>query len=193
MTTPPLVGMIGKAGAGKDTFAARLVEAHGFRRIAFADALKNVAFDTNPIIGWDQIALEPIYLADWIEAVGWDTAKKNSAVRRLLQTLGVAVRDHVHDQVWINAALGNVVGSTPVVVTDVRFPNEARRIREDGGVLVRVERPGLIGVNPHVSETALDAFVTEYVVRNDRTLAEFHREADLIAADVMVAASRERV
>lgn len=183
-TTPPLVGLIGRAGAGKDTFAARLVSDHGYTRLAFADALKDVLADTNPIISHDLIADEPIYLADVLDALGWDKAKQLPTVRNLLQRLGVAVRDHVHDEAWIGA-LANKAWHlrTPVVVTDVRFPNEADWIIREGGILVRITRPDLPTMT-HISETALDNYPVTLTFANDGSIHALHRVADHLASAV---------
>lgn len=54
------------------------------------------------------------------------------------------------------------------IITDFRFPNEAKAIRERGGFLLKVERPN----NPypqstHPSETALDGFSDyDFIIRN---------------------------
>lgn len=45
MMSPMLVGLVGRAGAGKDTVAEVLVARHGFRRMAFADKLKEILSD----------------------------------------------------------------------------------------------------------------------------------------------------
>jgi hypothetical protein len=66
-----------------------------------------------------------------------------------------------------------------LVVTDVRFPNEADAIRQAGGVVVRIERPG---VGPHTdpggwvheSDVALDHYDFDVTVKNDGTIEELH-------------------
>jgi hypothetical protein len=45
VTHQPLVGLVGYARSGKDTFAAAL----GYRRLAFADPLKELALAVNPL------------------------------------------------------------------------------------------------------------------------------------------------
>lgn len=72
-----------------------------------------------------------------------------------------------------------------MVVTDVRFPNEVRLIRERGGQIVRVERPGLPQTDLHISETALDALVADYPVLNDGTVSDLHALADIVARSAL--------
>ncbi len=196
-----LIGISGRKRSGKDTFAERLVSHHGFTRVAFADPLKAVAVDLNPIIRIeaDEFGLfygpgtgavigsyELVRLAELVEEQGWEVAKEFREVRRILQALGVAVREHVGDETWVDAALVKAAAiSGPVVVTDVRFPNEAERVRFDGGKIVRVNRPGLPETDLHISETALDDLVPDFLVRNAGTVADLHGFADGVARTVL--------
>jgi hypothetical protein len=52
------------------------------------------------------------------------------------------------------------------IVTDVRFPNEAKAIKDRGGIIIRVDRPGIKPINPHPSETALDNWEFDYKIAN---------------------------
>lgn len=69
------------------------------------------------------------------------------------------------------------------IITDVRFPNEAKAIKDRGGIIIRVNRDVYIenGVgfkfNPlfdnrpeHPSETALDEYIFDYVINNNSTI-----------------------
>jgi hypothetical protein len=186
ISNPLLVGLIGRKRAGKDTFAAVLVEEFGFARIAFADPLKAAALTLDPIVGRPALpgALYPghdVRLSEAIDALGWEAAKDSvPEVRSTLQKLGEAIRT-IDDEFWISAAMREVEftqgASTPVVITDVRYRNEADEIRDRGGVLLRVARPaytlaGLTGPVEHISETALDDYDDDSFVLNDGTLED---------------------
>lgn len=169
--TPPLVGLIGKKRAGKDTVASTLVEEFGFARVAFADPLKAAALRLDPIVRiW---AGDPVRLSGVVERMGWEAAKEIPEVRRTLQEYGVAIRE-IEPDFWVRAGLDRAhaarYGGEPVVVTDVRFPNEAEAIEQAGGTLVRVVRPGLVSTDTHVSETALDEYPTRFTISNGGTL-----------------------
>lgn len=175
-----IIGLLGPKRSGKDTVAERLVQKHGFERVAFADALKRAAWDINPYVRGD------IRLQDYVHSVGWEVAKTLPEVRRFLQTLGVAMRDHVHPDTWINVVRHRLEDASwagdSVVVTDVRFPNESRLIVSLGGFLVRLERPGLVAdeTSRHVSEdvdAALDG-LDHLVLTNDGTVEDLWREVD---------------
>lgn len=186
MGRPALIGLMGYAQTGKDSVATILVEHHGYTRIAFADKLREVAYALNPIIGlrhtspdggaWPRSYLR---LQDVVNSAGWDHAKTTyPEVRRLLQALGTEVGRQVlspalfgDDSLWVRAAIDNLP-SARIVVTDVRFPNEAEAILERGGVLWRVERRGYGPVNDHPSETAVDHLHPNATLQNDGTLED---------------------
>lgn len=106
-------------------------------------------------------------------------------VRDLLQKLGTeAMRDGLHTNVWVNALMADYTptqvqwsdgplggyedGPMPNwIITDTRFPNEAKAIKDRGGMIVKVVRPGVSAINAHPSETALDGWEFDYVIHND--------------------------
>jgi len=151
-----LIGLAGLAQSGKDTVGGYM---EGFHRLAFADALKSVAYDTD------------VDIATIVDEVGWERAKAEYPhVRPFLQRLGVAMREHVSGDVWVVAALSQMYEGNNYVITDVRFPNEYRAIVHGGGKVWRVERPGIVAPNGHISETALDGYGFDQVVENNGTL-----------------------
>ena len=180
-----LIGIMGKKRAGKDVLAARLVEAHGFTRLAFADPMRAALLALNPILPFATApgSLTPLRLAPYVAAWGWDAAKEHYEVRRLLQDYGTGIRDYAGADVWVDAMERNLHRTFgPVVISDVRFPNEAARISRLGGVLVRVYRPDLVSTDTHISETALDGLAADYIVANVGTLADLQLDADTLAA-----------
>ncbi|WP_229398149.1 deoxynucleotide monophosphate kinase family protein [Micromonospora okii] len=180
---PPLVGLLGRARAGKDTVAARLVEAHGFRRYAFADALKEAALIADPIVVPVDTVAGSRRLSEVVAEVGWEGAKEIREVRRTLQQVGVGVR-HLDPHFWVSVVMDEVTDPTrrvPVVITDVRFPNEAASIRAAGGTLVRVVRPGQDESDRHVSEVALLDHPVAAEITNGSTLAALRAQVDALA------------
>jgi hypothetical protein len=99
-------------------------------------------------------------------------------VRDFLQKLGTdAMRNGLHSDVWVNALMADYE-CTPAdrapngwdcddwIITDTRFPNEAKAIKDKGGIIIRVDRPGIKPVNPHPSEVALDDWNFDYKIVN---------------------------
>ena len=113
-------------------------------------------------------------LQDVVNNNGWEDAKKLPEIRRLLQVLGTdAGRKILGENIWVDTVL-NKVKDKNVVITDCRFPNEAKALKNSGGFVVRVERPGMAAINNHLSETSLDGWPFDLIVLNGGTLESLH-------------------
>lgn len=167
--TPRIIGLSGYAQTGKDTVANILVNDYGYKRVAFADKIREFLYEVNPMVACSPTG----YLRDLVDLVGWDKAKQEAQVRRLLQDMGVGARKLFGDQFWVAQALLPISSSERIVITDVRFTNEADAIKKyDGAQVWRVMRPGVQAVNQHVSETQMDEYVTDHVLLNSSTIED---------------------
>ena len=104
-------------------------------------------------------------------------------VRDFLQKLGTdACRNGLHTNTWVNALMADY---TPIthsdrdpggfvypnwIITDTRFPNEAQAIKDAGGIIIRVDRPGVKAINAHPSETGLDDWEFDHKIWNGSDL-----------------------
>lgn len=158
LVPPRIIGLSGYARSGKDTAAQALID-RGWERVAFADALKNVYHDTVP------------------EA---DSRPKEEN-RPGYQALGESMRENAGDSVWVDAAFRNVQPGGRYVLTDVRYRNEAEKIKELGGEVWRIERPGTGPANAHVSETQLDDWPFDERIWNDGSIADLHAKIARLA------------
>lgn len=168
-----IIGLSGYAQSGKDTVANILVDKFGYKRIAFADRLRELVFEIDspiPMENGDKTSV--VGLQNIVEELGWEDAKKVPYVRTLLQNTGVAVRKVFGDQFWVYEALSEVAPQDKVVVSDVRFKNEADFITTFGGQLWRVERPGIEAVNGHVSESDMNGYPVDQTLFNSGTLED---------------------
>jgi hypothetical protein len=163
-----IIGLTGYAQSGKDTFASILVEKYGYSRIAFADKIRDFLYGINPMVGCSPTG----YLQDLVNLVGWDKAKQEPQVRRLLQDLGISARELIDENIWVNAALSSIGANDRIVITDVRFENEAAMIKSMGGQLWRIKRSGVGPVNGHVSESEMDGYKVNQIFVNNGSLEE---------------------
>jgi hypothetical protein len=140
-----IIGVCGLIGAGKDTIADYLVTFHGFRRESFANSLKDAVAQ---VFGWDRTMLEgrTKQAREWREQVDAWWAERlnmpNLTPRWVLQYWGTEVcRKAFHDDIWI-ASLENKLRNSKddIVISDCRFPNEIKSIKDAGGIVIRVRR-----------------------------------------------------
>jgi len=153
-----IIGVCGFIGAGKDTVADYLTNFHGFRRESFANSLKDAVAQ---VFGWDRTMLEgrTKQAREWREQVDpWWSERLNMpnlTPRWVLQYWGTEVcRRAFHDDIWI-ASLENKLRTSKddIVISDCRFPNEIKSIKDAGGIVVRVVR----GPEPEWYEDAVNA------------------------------------
>lgn len=177
-----IIGLSGYAQSGKDTVAQLLVDNYGFKRIAFADKMREMLYELNPAIGINPDGPDAYWrLKDYVKAVGWDKAKQFMEIRRLLQEFGVAGREVLGKDVWVRAAFEGIDNQTLVVVSDVRFANEAHHIKSLGGVVWRITRPGIEPANGHFSDSQLDTYMFDGYIDNNTTLDALEFQVDSLA------------
>lgn len=193
--TAPLIGFIGRKRSGKDTAADRLIGRYGFRKVMFAGPLKQAALDLNPLVGPAPLPGDPVSryrpLRAFVDELGWEQAKDVvPEVRTTLQRLGTDAIRALDDGFWVRQAMTSVrtlreerldSRAVPVVMTDVRFPNEAQAIADAGGTLIRIVRPGQADDgDTHPSETALDDWPTVYTLANDGDVLDLWSKVDVL-------------
>lgn len=161
-----VIGLSGYARAGKDTVADYLVETAGYTKMSFAAPMKEALLRLDPNI---DMAGYRMPMSTALGIAGWDTLKANSEeIRPLLQRFGTEVgRQMWGENFWVDAAINSIEDGSKVVFADVRFPNEAKAVKELGGEVWRIEREGVVAANSHVSETALDDYPFDRVITNN--------------------------
>lgn len=160
-----IIGLSGHAGAGKDTVADYLVENYGFKKVAFADEIRAMLLEIDPIVGQ---GMGNWKLSLFIKTYGWDEFKSKPEMRAVMQRFGMAARERWGADFWIQQLLPKLDGN--VVVSDVRFKNEADTLRAWGASIWRIERD--VKHSNHVSETELDNYGFDAVIHNN-----FHVQA----------------
>lgn len=185
---PLLIGLTGRAGAGKDACARPLL--HRFTRVAFADPLKAAA---KALFDFSDAQLADPELKERVDE------RWHFTPRRALQVLGTDVlRTHLGaaiglprgESLFVHLARTRVnalrASGAAVVVTDVRFDDEAQMIIDLGGFIVRVSRPAAPAAPPsdsyttHVSERGI-SIAPHVDIVNDGTLPQLY---DAFAAAV---------
>lgn len=172
-----IIGLSGYAQSGKDTVAEMLCLNYGFKRISFALPMRDAIYTLNPIV----FNLNS-RVSDLVDEFGWDVAKTNPEVRRLLQVFGTEVgRNLFGEDFWVNQAFKRAKEYERVVFSDVRFFNEAQAIVDNGGQVWRVQRENHKPVNAHSSETAMDNWRFDDLILNAGSLNDLFDEVIMLA------------
>lgn len=167
-----IIGIAGKAKAGKDTLANYLCwnTNKDYVKVHFADILKTGAMQICQLDRWSVDTQEGKE-----STIHW----LNMTVRELLQKFGTAIRKEVDPDFWVKALL-NKHTNDDIIIADVRFPNEAKAIKDAGGLLVRINRDSA-GAGNHISEIALDNYTNwDFVINNNGTIEDLYRKGDEI-------------
>lgn len=141
-----LIGLHGKAQAGKDTTGKYMSWLCGYPTYAFAEPIKVLI---NNLFGWDERhsngELKEIVDPYW-----------GISPRYAYQTFGTDWgRNLINSDIWLMKAMRTYEQNKSLIITDVRFENEADWIRQNGGIVVHISRESALQVNKHISENGI--------------------------------------
>jgi len=176
-----IIGLSGKMGAGKDTFADLVVKRYPqFQKKSYAAKLKQMASMLTGISYMDMYdeQAKQKFLPEW-----------GMTLREFLQKLGTdAIRNNFHPQTWLLALFCDLKPESFWIVTDCRFMNEIQKIKELNGYVVKIAGPTISSKNYlkeyfHSSEVELDNYQGwDFIVDNSvRTLESLEAQVDLFA------------
>ena len=172
-----LIGIAGKAGSGKDTVADYLKANYNFESVAFAEPIREGMRA--------MLKLEDEHFQHPGKEVVLEEFGKSP--REMMQTLGTDwARDCVNKDLWLILAAKSVkewhYQGYNVVITDVRFANEADYIRKHGGVVWHINRADAGTPHGHVSEAGVAFDTRDEVIDNNGTLYKLYQQVNSLWA-----------
>ncbi len=155
---PRIVGLCGRKGSGKDT-AAAVLTARGYENVKFAGGLKTMLRALLSYQGYGVWEIDEMIEGSLKETTMDTLAGKDP--RYAMQTLGSEWgRKLMGEDFWVETAISRMKKFDRVVVTDVRFPNEAEAIEKLGGIIVGVTADWIKPQEgEHESEAKIDALI----------------------------------
>ena len=192
-TKGKIIGLAGLIGSGKGTVADILVEEHNFKKISFADALKD---GVAAMFGWDRDMLE----GDTEQSRAWreqpnkfwtEEMGKEISPRLVLQLVGTeCMRQGFYDGIWVSLVKKQLIRfpNDNWVIPDTRFPNEINMIHSVGGQIWRVKRGedpdwfeplrenNIIPTDVHPSEYEWVRSEFDQVIANEGTLEDLRNQ-----------------
>jgi thymidylate kinase len=149
--------------------SARLSLAHGDDYYTSVSSLSEVLdMDIKDVRQLLEIVKEDVELEPTVNA-----HSRSKSIRVALQILGTEIRRSKNENYWVEAFHAHLPDVDFILVTDVRFPNEADSIKDRGGVVIRLDIPEEIiearvqsrdglqyseSVKSHASEVTLDDY-----------------------------------
>lgn len=169
-----LIGLAGPARAGKDTVANILADYKGYQTYALATPLRRALTQLLPPKTGSK------YFTDEFKTT--EIPRLGRSLRYCLQTLGTEWgRTLIHTDLWLMhlddqiSALKEYVPESPgLVVSDVRFDNEAKAILDRGGEVWLITRPvdSTETWRTHASENGISKELVTRYITNEGTLAD---------------------
>jgi dephospho-CoA kinase len=190
-----LIGVSGKLGSGKDTFAELLAKqlAGKVERHALADNLRLI---TEIISGIRMTTTHEIDEPFCNEIRNYTQDQKNILIKQFDKTIGETLqlvgtelfRNNYDTDVWVKSLFSEEIydkmnDGKIIIIPDVRFINEADYILQEGGYLIRMEGdPAGVRENSlrdlnHLSETNLDNYTKfdKVIINNKKDINELKR------------------
>lgn len=161
-----VIGLTGQAGAGKDTIADYLVQSWGFSKVSFAGPLKDAVSSMFCITKaqMEDRKLKEQVIEQW-----------GKSPRQLNQWLGTEIMRKQFDIDFFLKRMDISIGYEDlVVVSDVRFDNEAEYIKKKwGGLIWHIEAPSRVqtematDAKTHSTEQGISRSLVDASVDND--------------------------
>lgn len=181
-----IIGLVGRARAGKDSFAGMLAEELFIRTgrryilMAYATELKR-RIQKDFDLSYDQL---------WGDAKEEEDSrypKKSGGYwtgREIMQFMGTDCFRAVDDNYWVKE-LFKVIAErefTHVIITDIRFSSEAQPVKDRNGFMIRVvsdrEITNIVHNKAHASETSMDEYDgIDFTVDNNGSLDDLRKVA----------------
>ncbi len=170
-----VIGISGYKRSGKDTVGGYLRRVYRYETDAFAAPFKRFLSDT---FGWGEDQISGSLKEDVDPYWGFSP-------RFAMEEFGTGIGRVFDKQLWIkslNLRVQRIWANDDmarVCLTDVRFPNEAEYVKSLGGIVIRVDRPGLaIPPISRITERSMDDWAFDARLVNDGSVDDLFEKVD---------------
>jgi len=189
MTNPKIIGFIGKAGSGKDTCYELLRDVGAERdvvvtRVSNAQLLKDVC---HMVFGTALQTSRTIFFGTQRDknTVPKSLEEGEWTGRKIMQHVGAAFRE-IRADIWAQAMIKEAKGSVAdiVVITDIRYKNEAKAVKDAGGTIIRLMRKwddeSNEGFQGHASEMEMHEIMPDMILNNDVPIEQVRDKLEVL-------------
>lgn len=191
-----VIGLAGPKGCGKDLACQLIIQSFdgNWERVAFADPIKNTVANLFHI-GRDlkrdlkqqfqAQTLDTIKRLQTVSLIDNNTGQRYGEFtgRDLIRDIGMLMRGY--DDTQFNDYVKNKIESNPNtnwIITDVRFANEIELVRQLGGKIIEIHRPGY-SYDGHITESGV--VKGDYHVFNNGTVESFKQQLEAVMSAIM--------
>ena len=180
-----LIGLVGKKGSGKDTLKDYITKNNNnIISYAFADPLKEICrilfqLSHEQLYGHQSIKEKKIDELNVSPRILFQRIGTNLFRNELLNVLPEMKNVLKNDSIWIFAFKRwyKKNKNKNVIVSDVRFENEAKSIQDMGGILIYIDRYSN-NYDQHESEKNIEKIKCDYVIKNKSTIIDLYKNFD---------------
>lgn len=183
-----LIGFLAKKRHGKDTIADYLVKKYDFVKESFASPIKE-SLKKMFLFSEDQVNGD----LKEVEDPRWKVSP-----RKVMQFFGTEIArnqfsqimPHIGNNFWLQHFIFRMEdlvksGKNMIALSDVRFPNEVALVKEQGGIVIKIVRPGQTIKDEHESERLIDEIKDyDYLIVNDGTLEDLYKKVDDLLMEI---------
>ena len=160
-----IIGLVGFKEVGKSTAAEHLREMYCFERINFKDGmLAQMLINFPDFIPAFCRLMDKHYWDGRAWTFGRLNQEKPEAWRAFMVNFGTDLWRQIDNNIWVDKWGEKVQEYNMVVADDVRFLNEAEKLKQMGGILIRLTRPDVTTGGNHKSETEQNQIVADYTI-----------------------------
>lgn len=171
-----IIGICGKKRSGKDTFCKTIKRYNSsFNIVSFAGPLKDglsVVFDIprDDFDNQDKKEIEKYNinidnyineLSDYFQISLKEKGLVAKSIRELMQYIGTEYVQSIDKEFWAKKLISKISPGSHILISDVRFTSEANIIKQNNGIIIRINRIGTNNNDNHLSETGIDEFIPQ--------------------------------
>tara|TARA_R110000772_G_scaffold2302_1_gene7932 strand:+ start:1071 stop:1655 length:585 start_codon:yes stop_codon:yes gene_type:complete len=138
-----IIAIAGNARTGKDTLGnnfVKILNEQGIKAktFSFANELKESV---------NRFVIDQTGISAFTE-----NKEEKNLIRPFLVCWGTDVMRKINNNIWIEKLSGNLLGDHVNIITDLRFANELKWIKETNGLSLLIKRDGINPANPYEEE-----------------------------------------
>jgi AAA+ ATPase superfamily predicted ATPase len=138
-----IIAIAGNARTGKDTLGnnfVKILNEQGIKAktFSFANELKESV---------NKFVIDQTGISAFTE-----NKEEKNLIRPFLVCWGTDVMRKINNNIWIEKLSGNLLGDHVNIITDLRFANELKWIKETNGLSLLIKRDGINPANPYEEE-----------------------------------------